>query len=146
MALPFLGILVLLLLSLPEVSFCQLLRKSHVLRKSHASTHEPTDTRATLGLSARVALLKNQSSQATFLELWAFPDLQGPPETQLDTSWSHLETPQKHRKRPNLTGKCLKQEVVLGFFQSSQGTVLEPGLPLNSRDLLGHSSTPPGAT
>jgi hypothetical protein len=91
-------------------------------------------------------LLKNQSSQATFLELWAFPDLQGPPETQLDTSWSHLETPQKHRKRPNLTGKCLKQEVVLGFFQSSQGTVLEPGLPLNSRDLLGHSSTPPGAT
>jgi hypothetical protein len=58
-ALPFLGILVLLLLSLPEVSFCQLLRKSHVLRKSHASTHEPTDTRATLGLSAPVALLKN---------------------------------------------------------------------------------------
>ena len=37
-ALPFLGILVLLLLSLPEVSFCPLLRKSHMLRKSHAST------------------------------------------------------------------------------------------------------------
>ena len=96
-----------------------------MLRKSHASTHEPTDTRATLGLSARVALLKNQSSPATVLELWAFPDLQGPPETQLDTSWSHLETPQKHRKRPNLTGKCLKQEVLSGLFQSSQGTVLE---------------------
>ena len=89
------------------------------------STHEPTDTKATLRLSARVALLKNQSSQATVLELCAFPDLQGPPETQLDTSRSHLETPQKHRKRPNLTGKCLKQEVVPGLFQSSQGTILE---------------------
>jgi len=125
MALPFLGILVLLLLSLPEICFCQLLRKSHMLKKSHASTHEPTDTRTTLELSARVALLGNQSSPATVLELWAFPDLQGPPETQLDTSWSHLETLQKHRKRPNLTGKCLKQEVLSGLFQTSQGTVLE---------------------
>jgi hypothetical protein len=39
-----------------------------------------------------------QSSQATVLELWASPDLQGPPGTQLDTSWNHLDTPQKHTK------------------------------------------------
>jgi hypothetical protein len=44
-----------------------------------------------------------QSSQATVLELWASLHLLGPPGTQLDTSWSHLETLQKHRKRPNLT-------------------------------------------
>ncbi len=37
---------------------------------------------------------RSQSSQATVLELWAFPDLQGPPGTQLNTSWSHLKTPQ----------------------------------------------------
>jgi hypothetical protein len=90
-------------------------------------------------------LLKNQSSPATVLELWAFPDLQGPPETQLDTSWSHLETLQKHRKRPNLTGKYLKQEVLSGLFQS-RAQFWSYGLPLNSRDLLGHSSTPPGIT
>ena len=54
-----------------------------------------------------------QSSQATVLELWASPDLLRPPWTQLDTSWTHLETPKKHRKRPNLTGKCLNQEVVI---------------------------------
>ena len=29
-----------------------------------------------------------QSSQATFLELWAFPDFLGPPWTLLDTSLS----------------------------------------------------------
>jgi hypothetical protein len=95
-------------------------------------------------------LLKNQSSQATVLKLWAFPDLQGPPETQLDTSRSHLETPQKHRKQPSLTGKCLKQEVVPGLFQSSQGTVLElwpspelqgpPGTQLNTS--WSHLKTP----
>jgi hypothetical protein len=27
------------------------------------------------------------------------------PRTQRNTSWNHLETPQKHRKRPDLTGK-----------------------------------------
>ena len=48
-----------------------------------------------------------------------------PPWTQLDTSWSHLETPQEQRKRPNLTEKCLKQKVLPGLFQSSQATVLE---------------------
>jgi len=37
-----------------------------------------------------------QSSQATVLELWASPDLLRPPWTQLDTSWSHLDT-----KRPD---------------------------------------------
>ena len=37
-----------------------------------------------------------QSSQATVLELWASPELLRPPWTQLDTSWSHLET-----KRPD---------------------------------------------
>ena len=66
-----------------------------------------------------------QSSQATVLELWASPDLQGPPGTQLDTFWSHLDTPPKHRKRADLTGKCLKQKVVPGLFQRSQATVLE---------------------
>ena len=35
-----------------------------------------------------------QSSQATVLELWASLELQGPPGTQLNTSWSHLKTPQ----------------------------------------------------
>jgi hypothetical protein len=40
----------------------------------------------------------SQSSQATLLELWASPDLLGPPGTQLDSSWSHLETP---RSREN---------------------------------------------
>ena len=33
-----------------------------------------------------------QSSGATVLELWASPDLLRPPGTQLDSSWSHLET------------------------------------------------------
>ena len=47
-----------------------------------------------------------QNSQATVLELWASPDLQGPPGTQL-VIWGRLDTPQKHRKRPDLTGKCL---------------------------------------
>jgi hypothetical protein len=74
-----------------------------------------------------------QSSQATVLELWASPDFLGPPWTQLDTSWSHLETPQKHRKRPDLTGKCLNQEVVI---QASSKAIRPPfwsfGLPLTS--------------
>ena len=48
-----------------------------------------------------------------------------PPGTQLHTFWNQLETTQKHRKRSNLTGKCLKQKVVPGLFQSSQATVLE---------------------
>jgi len=60
------------------------------------------------------------------------------------TSWDaarqlldHLDTPQKHRKRPDLTGKCLKQEVVPGLFQSSQATVLELwGTPGHSWDCL----------
>ena len=64
-----------------------------------------------------------QSSQATVLELWASPDLLGPPGTQLDTSWSHLETPQKHRKQPDLTRKCLNQEVVI---QASSGALRPP--------------------
>ena len=37
-----------------------------------------------------------QSSQATVLELWASLHLEGPPGTQLDTSWSLLDT-----KRPD---------------------------------------------
>jgi hypothetical protein len=74
-----------------------------------------------------------QSSQATILELWASPELLGPPGTQLDTSWSHLETPPKHRKRLDLTGKCLNQEVVI----QASSTALRPpfwssGLPLTS--------------
>ena len=32
---------------------------------------------------------------------------------QLDPSWSHLETPQTHRKSPNLTGKCLNPKVAI---------------------------------
>ena len=88
-----------------------------------------------------------QSSQATVQELWASPELLGPPGTQLDTSWSHLETPQKHRKRPDLTGKCLNQEVVI---QASSRALRPPfwssGLSLTSWDLLGRSSIPPGAT
>ena len=77
------------------------------------------------------------SSEATCLELLASPDLLGPPETQIDTSWSHPETPHEHRKRPNLTEKCFKQKVVPGLFQSSQATVLELWA---SPELLG----PPG--
>ena len=41
-----------------------------------------------------------QSSQATVLELWASPDLLGPPWTQLHTSSSHVETARKHRNQP----------------------------------------------
>ena len=46
-----------------------------------------------------------QSSQATALELWALAALQGPPWTQLDSVCGHLQTLQKRRKRPDLTGK-----------------------------------------
>jgi hypothetical protein len=61
------------------------------------------------------------------------------------TSWSHLETPQKHRKRPDLIGKCLNQKVVI----RASPRVLRPpfwssGLPLTSRDFLGHLLEPPG--
>ena len=66
-----------------------------------------------------------QSSQSTILELWASSDLPGPPRTQLDTSWTYLETPKKHRKQPDVTGKYHNQEVVPGLFQSSQATILE---------------------
>ena len=48
-----------------------------------------------------------------------------PPGTQLDTSWSHPETPQEHRKQTNLTEKDLKQKVIESLFESSQATVLE---------------------
>ena len=61
----------------------------------------------------------------TVVELWASPDLQEPPGTQLHTFWNQLETTQNHRKRANLTGTDLKQKVVPGLFQSSQATVLE---------------------
>ena len=57
--------------------------------------------------------------------LWAAPDLQRPPSTQLDTSWSHLKTLQKHRKTTRLDRKCVNQQVVPGIFQSSQAAVLE---------------------
>ena len=74
-----------------------------------------------------------QSSQATVLELWPSPALLKPPLTQLDTSWSNQETPQTHRKRPHLTGKCLKQKVVI---QASSRALRPPfwssGLPLTS--------------
>ena len=57
------------------------------------------------------------------------------------------QTPQKHRKRPDLTGKCFNQKVVI---QASSKALRPPfwssGLPLTSWDLLGRSSTPPGAT
>ena len=92
-----------------------------------------------------------QSSQATVLELWPSPDLEGLPGTQLDISWSHLGTTQKHRKRPDLTGTCLEQKVVLVLFQSSQATVLElwaspdlqgpPGTQLET--FRSHLDTPP---
>ena len=57
--------------------------------------------------------------------------------------------PKKHRKRPepDLTGKCLNQEVAPGIFQSSQATFLELSA---SPDLLGppdaarHLLEPPG--
>jgi hypothetical protein len=55
------------------------------------------------------------------------------------TPRSHLETPQKHRKQPDLTGNRLKQEVVPGFFQSSQATVL---VVWASADLQGLPGTP----
>ena len=84
-------------------------------------------------LKQKVAPGLFQSSQATVLELWAPPELQRPPGTQLDTSWNHLDTPQKHRKRPDLTGKCLKQKVVV---QASPRALRPPlwssGLPLAS--------------
>ena len=61
------------------------------------------------------------------------------------TSWSHLETPQKHRKKPYLTGKCLNQKVVI---RASPRALRPPfwssGLPLTSGDLLGHLLEPPG--
>ena len=66
-----------------------------------------------------------QSSQATVLELWASPEVLGLPGTLLDVSCSHEDTPQTHRQRSHLTGKCLKQKVVPGLFQSSQDTILE---------------------
>ena len=43
---------------------------------------------------------------------------------------SHLETPQKHRKRPDLTEKCLKEKVV-----SSIGKVSNFA-PLQKRDVM----------
>ena len=85
-----------------------------------------------------------QSSQATVLELWASPDLLRLLWTQFDEYWSHLETPQKHRKRPDLTGKCLNQEVVI----QASSRALRPlfwssELPLTSCELLGPSSRRP---
>ena len=62
-----------------------------------------------------------QSSQATVLELWASPEVLGTPGTLLDTSCSHQDTPKAHRKRPHLTGKCLKQKVVPGLFLELSG-------------------------
>ena len=76
-------------------------------------------------LQEKVAPGLFQSFQATVLELVASPDLLGPPGTPIDISWSHPETPQKNRKPPNLTEKCVKQKVVSGLFQSSQATVPE---------------------
>ena len=103
---------------------------------SHLETPQKHRTRPDLTgncLKQKVVPGLFQSSQATVLELWASPDLLGPPGTQLDTSWSHLEMPQKHRKRPRLTGKCLKQEVVI---QASPRGLRPPfwscGLPLTS--------------
>ena len=51
----------------------------------------------------------------------------------------HLGTPQKHRKRPDLTGRPLNQEVLRGLFQSSQATVLELWA---SPDLQGRPGSP----
>ena len=65
---------------------------------------------------------------------------------QLDTSWSHLGTPQEQRKQPDLTEKCLKQKVVPGLFQSSQATVLELLASADLLGALGRSLTPPEAT
>ena len=41
---------------------------------------------------SQVVIQAFQSSQPTVLELWASPDLLRPPQTQLDISWSLLET------------------------------------------------------
>ena len=71
-----------------------------------------------------------QSSQATVLELWASPDVLGPPGTQLFTSWNHLDwtrprnteaqkTTTHDRKMPQSESRHP------GLFQSSQATVLE---------------------
>ena len=71
-----------------------------VYRQSQVGTTQKHRLRADLTgkcLKQKVVPGVFQSSQATVLKLWAFPDFQGPPETQLDTSWSHLETPQKQR-------------------------------------------------
>ena len=45
----------------------------------------------------------SQSSPATILELWASPDMEGPPWTPLDTSSSHLDSTREHRKQPDST-------------------------------------------
>ena len=83
-----------------------------------------------------------QSSQATVLELWVVGALEGPPWTQLDSVWSHPQTPQKHRKQPDLTAKCFNPEVVI---QASSRALRPPfwssSLPLTSRDLLGRNLT-----
>ena len=75
----------------------------------------------------------SQGSQATVLELWASPDLLGPSGTQLGTSWSHLETTPKQRKRPNLTGKYLNLEVIVEACSKALGLPFwSSGLSLTS--------------
>ena len=83
---------------------------------------------------------------AGILELWASPELLGPPGNQLDTSWGHLDAPEA-QKTTRLDRKM--PQVVIVIQASSRA--LRPlfwssGLPLTSWDLLGRSSIPPGAT
>ena len=85
-----------------------------------------------------------QSSQATVLELWASPELLGPPGTQIDTSLGHLDAPeaQKTTRLRNLleppgdapaAQKATRLDRKMpqsgsrhaGLCQSSQATVLE---------------------
>jgi len=114
--------------------------------------HAP-DTQKTITLDRKTPQAESrhpgllQSSQATVLELWASPHLLRTPWSQLDTSCSHQDRPQTHRKRPHLTGKSFKQKVVI---QASSRALRPPfwssRLPLTSWDLLGPSWTPPGVT
>ena len=67
-------------------------RQSPALRHGHAPEAQKTtrlDRKMPQSRSGHPGIF--QSSQATVLELWASPELLGPPGTQLDTSWGHFD-------------------------------------------------------
>ena len=75
------------------------------------------------------------------LEVWASPELLGPPGNQLDTSWGHLDAPEA-QKTTRLDRKMLQVIIVI----QASSRALRPlfwssGLPLSSWDLLGPRST-----